>query len=340
MPDPQHLAPLVGLLQLLGVGLAMAVVLAVFHTAWSLTHPPRRTYSWAVARKLPGDPAELTPSRPFEAFTFRGRRSDLPAWRVPGDNPDGPVVVLTHGWGSSRIGGLKRLGAVLPHCRAAILWDLPGHGEAPGTARLGVDEHADLLALLDASDAGSRPPIVLFGWSLGAGVCLRAAAENGPHDLRAVICEAPYLMPTTPARAVIALRGLPHRINLPLAIASLGTMLGVGPRWRGFDRARHAASLGELPLTVIHGDADPVCPIADGRTIAEAAPNARFVPIPGGGHNNLWTDSRFEPAVRRAVADAVRAHTPSPAPAGEVPEQREGGGGSDAHSRRDRPNQT
>lgn len=314
MPEP--LPPLIGLLQLLGVGLVAAVALATVHTAWSLTHPPRRTYAWALARRLPGDPGELIPARTFEAFTFRGRRTDLPAWRVAGDRPDGPVVVMTHGWGSSRVGGLKRLAAVLPHCRAAVLWDLPGHGEAPGFARLGADEHTDLLALLDAIDAEGRTPVVLFGWSLGAGVCVRAAAEDAEaHDIRGVVCEAPYLTPRTPARAVIALRGLPHRVNLPLAMASLGTLLGVGPKWRDFDRARHAARLGELPVTVIHGDADPVCPIADGRALAEAAPNARFVPIPGGGHNNLWTDERFEPAARRAVSDAVRAAAPPSSPA-------------------------
>lgn len=312
MPEAQSLAPLLGLLQLLGVGLVAAIVLATAHTAWSLTHPPRRTYAWAVARKLPGDPGELTPARAFESFTFRGRRFDLPAWRVAGDNPDGPVVVLTHGWGSSRVGGLKRLGAVLPHCRAAVLWDLPGHGEAPGTARLGSDEHLDLLALLETVEE----PVVLFGWSLGAGVCLRAAADGSDaRDIRAVICEAPYRTPPTPARAVIALRGLPHRINLPLAMASLGTLFGVGPKWRDFDRAHHAKRLGELPVTVIHGDADPVCPLADGRTIAEAAPNARFVAIPGGGHNNLWTDDRFEPTARRAVTDTLRAAAPAPSPA-------------------------
>ncbi len=317
------LPPLVGLLQLLAVGLLAAVAVSGLHTAWSLRHPPRRTYAWAVARRVPGDPSELEPSRPYEVFTFRGTRSDLPAWRVPGDNPQGPVVVMTHGWGSGRIGGLKRLGAVLPHARAVILWDLPGHGESPGTARLGTDEHLDLAALLDTISPPSPPdqpvPIVLFGWSLGAGVSIRAAAQNaGRHDLRAVIAEAPYIHAPTPARGVIRLRGLPHTINLPLAMMLLGTRLGVGPRWAGFARDRHAARLGEIPLTVIHGEADPVCPVADGRAIADAAPNGRLVTIPHGGHNNLWTDPVLETQTRRAVEDTLRAAI-KPAPLAPLP---------------------
>lgn len=299
-----------GLINLLGVGLFVAIALAAVHTAWSLTHPPRRTYAWAVARRVAGDPGELDPPRPYEPFTFRGGRTDLPAWRVPGDNPDGPTVVLTHGWGSSRLGGLKRLEPVLPHAKQAILWDLPGHGESPGSARMGTDEHRDLLALLDTLGEG---PIALFGWSLGAGVSIRAAAEDaGAHDIRAVVCEAPYIHAPTPARNVIRLRGMPYRLNLPLAMAGIGVRLGVGPRWAGFARDRHAAKLGQIPLTVIHGDADPVCPIADGRAIADAAPNGRLVVIPGGGHNNLWTDPQFREPAARAVADAVRAASPAP----------------------------
>ena len=205
MSDAAALAtlhPAVGLLQLLAAGLLVAIILSTLHTAWSLTHPPRRTYGWAVARRVAGDPSELEPSRPYDVFTFRGVRHELPAWRVPADNPEGPIVVLTHGWGSSRVGGLKRLAPVLPHAREAVLWDLPGHGEAPGTARMGTDEHLDLAALLDTLSPPDRPvPIVLFGWSLGAGVCLRAAAENaGRHDIRAVIAEAPYIHAPTPAR--------------------------------------------------------------------------------------------------------------------------------------------
>ena len=324
MSDAAALAtlhPAVGLLQLLAAGLLVAIILSTLHTAWSLTHPPRRTYGWAVARRVAGDPSELEPSRPYEVFTFRGVRHDLPAWRVPADNPDGPIVVLTHGWGSSRVGGLKRLAPVLPHAREAVLWDLPGHGEAPGTARMGTDEHLDLAALLDTLSPPDRPvPIVLFGWSLGAGVCLRAAAENaGRHDIRAVIAEAPYIHAPTLARSVIRLRGLPHTINLPLAMMLLGARLGVGPRWTNFARDRHAKRLGPIPLTVIHGNDDPVCPISDAQTIADSAPppNARLVTIPHGGHNNLWTDPALEPQSLRAVEDALRAACPPKADPGD-----------------------
>jgi pimeloyl-ACP methyl ester carboxylesterase len=299
-----ELPALLGLLNLLAVGGAVAWLIAVIHTAWALRHPPKRTYAWAVHRRLPGDPGELEPALAYEPFTFRGVNGELPAWRVPGADSNAPIVVMTHGWGSSRLGGLKRLQAVVGGAREVILWDLPGHGEADGSARMGVDEHADLLALLGTL---GEAPIVLFGWSLGAGVSLRAAAEGkGSFDIRAVVCEAPYIGAPTPARNVIRLRGMPYRLNLPPAMALLGISLGIGPRWRGFARDRVAASLGDVPLTVIHGDADPVCPIADGQSIADAAPKGRLVAIAGGGHNNLWTDPTLAAASSQALRDAIR----------------------------------
>ncbi len=300
-----------GLLNLLAVGGAVAWVTAVLHTAWSLRHPPKRTYAWALHRRLPGDPGELDPPLQYEPFTFRGARAERPAWRVPGKSAGGPVVVMTHGWGSSRVGGLKRLATCVDHAREVIAWDLPGHGEAPGSARMGVDEHRDLLSLLETlGDA----PIVLFGWSMGAGVSLRAAqAGRERFSIRAVVCEAPYVHPITPARNVIRLRGMPYRLNLRPAIALIGLTLGVGPRWRGFARDRVAGSLGDIPVTVIHGDADPVCPIADGRAITDAAPNGHLVQIEHGGHNNLWTDPTLAAASADALRSAINAASSEPA---------------------------
>jgi poly(3-hydroxyalkanoate) depolymerase len=43
------------------------------------------------------------------------------------------------------------------------------------------------------------------------------------------------------------------------------------------------------PTLVLHGDADPIVPIANGRILAARIPNARLVKVPGGGHLFLLT---------------------------------------------------
>ncbi|MEJ3405655.1 alpha/beta hydrolase [Rathayibacter sp. YIM 133350] len=64
------------------------------------------------------------------------------------------------------------------------------------------------------------------------------------------------------------------------------------PRWR--------ERLGEIrvPTTVLHGTADPVFPLGNGRALAADIPGARFVALPGGGHD-------LPPTVWDAVVEAV-----------------------------------
>jgi pimeloyl-ACP methyl ester carboxylesterase len=296
-----NLASIEGLAVLLLVGLLIALVAATWYTVHMLTHPPRRTYASALARNRAGDPGELDAGprgkHRWSAWNLRWRNLDLPVWDIEGDKPDGPVIILSHGWGDSRIGGLTRTPALAAFASRLILWDMPGHGEAPGTCSLGNYEVESLLALVDR--VGS--PAILYGWSLGAGVSIAAAARLDPARVSAVIAEAPYRLPQTPARNVLRSFGLPWRINLPLALTILGVRFGIGPKWRGFDRAELAAGL-RVPLLVIHGAQDDICPVQDGRDIAQAAKGPHeMIELDDAGHHSLWTDAKSSEGCAAAV---------------------------------------
>lgn len=355
-----------GLITLLAIGYALFIGVCAWHIAGRLRRPPRRTYAWAVAKGLPGDPGELRPALAFEERRIEWRGVSIPVWDARGGAEDGPIVLLTPGWGDSRVGGLVRLRALAPLCSRVILWDPPGLGAsefAPDAERgrdregavspptrnrvpkrtprwsMSTRDHEALLAVADellgraarknhparAEARGSEgadtprdpaphaPALVLFGWSAGAGASILAAesllnqqATSRPASPAfatiAVIAEAPYRLPWTPARNVIRAAALPWFLCGPLAFGALGLRLGVGPRWRGFDRAAHAAALkGRVPTLILHGAADEVCPIQDGRDIAHAA-GAQLVEIPGGRHNDLWVD----PALSAASVQAVQ----------------------------------
>ncbi len=297
---------ILGLAQLLLVGLLIAFLWSVAWTIWRLTHPPRRTYASALARGRPGDPGELPAGpngerRAFTSWTLRTSDGlDLPVWDMAGDEPRGPVLILTHGWGDSRIGALTRVEPLLGSISRAVMWDMRGHGDAPGTCRLGTREVGDLRRLIaQVRGAGAEPcpSVVLLGWSLGAGVGIAASAEaddGDPADSRedqnvaAIIAEAPYRIAITPARNVLRGLGLPVGPGLRVAFWLLGIDFGVGPSWRGFDRAAHAARL-RTKLLVVHGDQDEVCPIDDAQAIAAACPGATLIEVRGGGHHSLWT---------------------------------------------------
>lgn len=314
-----------GLLMLLAAGLTLAFAVCVRMTARRLRRPPRRTYAWALARRLPASPAELSPPVTHHEWTLHWEDHRLPVWELNGaGGPSDPVAVLTPGWGESRVTGLGRALAIAPACRSVVLWDPPGLGDSAlasggeGPFLMGTREHEALLALLDrlasapsASGGGNAASrFVLLGWSAGAGTSIVAAATSRDPRIVGVIAEAPYRLPWTPARNVIRAMGMPWACVGPATFALLGLRLGVGARWRGFDRVAHAARLA-CPLLVIHGDADGVCPIDDGRAIARACRDAggreELLVVPGAGHLDLWTDPRHADQCAAASIGFIRA---------------------------------
>lgn len=302
--------PVIGLGAFAAACLLLLFVCVTIATMRMLTRPPRRTYATALGSGRPGDPSELSapPSHPshiwsWKHWTFRSRNLDLPVWEIEGLNPSGPTIILTHGWGDSKIGALVRITNLAPLASRLIAWDLPGQGDAPGTCALGTHEVTDLASLIDHLKSNARSSIVLFGWSLGAGVSIATAASAtsaSPH-IAAVIAENPYRLAITPAANVLRLATLPHSLALRAALRLLEFLrFTPGLAHPDFDRLAHAKRL-IIPLLVVHGEIDNVCPLTDGRDIAAAAPNATLHIIQGGGHHGLWTGSTTQPQVFEAV---------------------------------------
>ncbi len=166
-----------------------------------------------------------------------------------------------------------------------------------------------LLCLLGrvtrGAEGGTGPAakVVLYGWSLGAGLSIVGAARE-PGAVAGVIAENPYRRAITPARKVLAQAGIPSGVTLAVALRLIGWREGVGVRWRGrggFDRAEWAARM-RAPLLVLHGEADLICPVEDGATIAAAAPVGTLAVIPDAGHHGLWTEARTAAPAAGAVA--------------------------------------
>ncbi|MBZ0173306.1 MAG: alpha/beta hydrolase, partial [Phycisphaerales bacterium] len=214
-----------GLGVLLAAGLMVYLFTLTFVTYRRLTHPPRRTYAWAVARGVPGDPSELAEPREHGVWTFARAGLAFDVWDITGDDPEGPIVVATHGWGGSRPEMLARVPALAAAASRVVLWDMPGCGETPGASTLGGREPLDLLALIGVIDK----PVVLFGHSLGAEVSLRAAHAS-PDGVRGLILEAPHRRGVTPARSLLRGAQFPALVNLPIAMGLVGLLSGRGVR--------------------------------------------------------------------------------------------------------------
>ncbi|MCC6581135.1 MAG: alpha/beta hydrolase [Phycisphaeraceae bacterium] len=287
---------LTGLLILLGEALGVLLAAVTLAVAHAMVRPRRLTFGVAVARGLPTDPVEAQLTGEDVVFTFPdGKQS--PGWRIMGDDPSGPVVILTHGWSTSRYASLAKAYAYVPGSAAVVAYDMRGPGDSKAKfATLGHRETGDLLAVMEQS---SRGPVVLAGSSLGAGIALEAACKSS--RVVGVIADGPYRF------ASVALAGRLKRLGCPPWPVSMLALGLLRLRWRrvaGYDRLKQAAEL-RCPLLVLHGTDDPICPLHDARLIASAAKSGRLVEFDGGGHGGLiYVDGRrYELAVQRFLED-------------------------------------
>jgi uncharacterized protein len=283
LSNPDSLLPLAGLL---GLGLALWLAVTIGFVLRLLTRPKRKGYGWAVARGLPAEPSEGNfPDSQIDEWSVRSRGVDLPVWAIMNEgNAGGPTLVLCHAWGESRVSLLAWAEALYPHAGRVVLWDMPGHGEAAGASTLGMREPTDLAAVVESlSGEQERGAVVLLGLSMGAGVAIACGAdlaEPAHPALAGVIAIGPPRRVHEPASRLFSLVGLPWLVGGRPALRLLAWRLG---RWRWFDRLDSARRLN-VPLLVLTGEADELCLPEEGRLLAEAAPEGRFLELPGVRH--------------------------------------------------------
>ena len=293
------------LLFLFSIAATTMVVLMVLATMREATRPMRRTMGWALGRGMPTDPGDV--DVPFESWEIdRPGGVRLPVWDVPGHLDSGPILVLVHGWGRSRLTWIPHLEDWRRRGSRVIMLDLRGHGDAePDGAGLGDTDVEDLISLLERLDAPAETAVIVIGRSLGATVAILAAAETDRID--GVVAVAPYETLRVPLRQRLRLRGLPSGYISWLAIQGL-RVIGRRPR-----STIAAAVRTDVPILVVLGDADPISPPGDAMAIADAAPKGRREIVAGAGHGNHWdlAGDRLDAAVDQLIHDASTSHAGS-----------------------------
>jgi pimeloyl-ACP methyl ester carboxylesterase len=211
-------------------------------------------------RGLPLTSPQATPGW----ITTEGRRTRLAtvAWPAPR-----AVLLYFGGNGEDLYAATGNAAALAAHGCEAIAVEYPGFGASEGKPSV-----ATLLATARTAAAHARAratalgvPLFVVGSSLGSFCAVEVAAAVGVDRL---LLRAP---PTTLAAvAATSFRWLP--VGLLLA--------------HRFDNLAQAARV-RCPVLVVHGDADGIVPDRFGKELAAALPDATFVPVPGGGHNDI-----------------------------------------------------
>jgi pimeloyl-ACP methyl ester carboxylesterase len=228
---------------------------------------------------------------------------------------DGPVVILSHGFGASSH-MFKANAPAIAATHTLIAWDMRGHGASDypqDAAEYTIDASVgDVAAILD--DVGIERAVI-GGHSLGGYLSLRFALEH-PERTRALI-----LIGTGPGfrkqEAREEWNRMAERYAESLSARGLDGLPGSAELTAGVHRDAsgliHAArgilsqhdsrvldSLGDIdvPALVIVGDKDDVF-MPGSMYMASKLPNAELVTIAGAGHApNITHALAFDDAVR------------------------------------------
>jgi pimeloyl-ACP methyl ester carboxylesterase len=216
--------------------------------------------------------------------TVRSENQDLAAWTWG----QGPVVVLTHGWGS-RAGRFSTLAQALVEAGFRVaLFDAPGHGASIGNQASLPQFSRALHAVGDAVG----PIYGLVGHSLG-GAAVSLAMRNGLTAQRAVLL-------SPPADVVLFSHAFAEHLRIPLRAhdamrRNLENRLQI--RWEEL----HVPTLARgmtTPALVVHDRDDHDVPFSHGEEIAKAWPQAEFMATSGLGHRAVVWNAEV---IRRTV---------------------------------------
>lgn len=157
------------------------------------------------------------------------------------------------------------------HGLSVLCFDYRAYGRSEGVPSedgLLIDARA-ARQWLSRRTGVAEPDIVLLGRSLGGGVAVQLAAEDGARGL---ILESTFTsLPDVGAEHV---PWMSPRLVMRNRFNSLAAL----PEYAG-------------PVLISHGDADEVIPYEHGRQLYEACSGPKqFITIPGGRHNDPQTD--------------------------------------------------
>ena len=243
---------------------------------------------------------------PFEEISIRSQDGLTLKARYYHAADGAPLEIMCHGYKGNAIRdfcGNWRIAR--EDGRNALLIDQRCHGKSEGhTITFGIRERQDVLEWIRwANQRFGEVPILLSGVSMGAATVLMVAGMEIPENVKAVIADCPFDAPSNIIKKVLGQdMGMPVKVVYPLI--RFGGML-YGKFDLNADSPVEAVQRTELPVLLIHGDADRFVPYSMSQNIHAAAPQKiRFHTLPNAGHAlNYVTDPNGYSAVVREFTE-------------------------------------
>ena len=246
-----------------------------------ITNPnydPYREEMRRIYRILKDRPFDTVTVTSFDGLTLSGRYYHV---------KDGaPLDIGFHGYHSSPVvdfSGGSELSFEFQH--NLLLVDQRAHGNSEGrTICFGLKERYDLVTWVNyaINRFGKDTQILLYGVSMGATTVLMASGLDLPHNVKGIVADCPFANPMEIIQHVGNDMPIPNWLIRPFVI--LGARI-----FGGFDvtetDAVEAVKHTNVPILIIHGEADGFVPCSMSAAVEQANPKmVQRHTIPGAEH--------------------------------------------------------
>jgi uncharacterized protein len=212
----------------------------------------------------------------------------LRGWMLLPAPRNGNAVLLLHGLADNRNGMIGYAELLLAHGYTVLLPDARAHGMSGGAlATYGLQERNDIRQWVDLLRVREHPVCVYgFGESMGAAQLLQSLGAG--TDLCAVAVESPF---ATFREIAYDRMGQPFHLGSWVGRTLLRPLVEVAflrARWKyGLDMGKISpqdSAAGNVPVLLIHGQADSNIPVRHSRMIHARDGNSELWEVPGADH--------------------------------------------------------
>ncbi|MHB8536379.1 MAG: alpha/beta hydrolase [Sulfuricaulis sp.] len=231
----------------------------------------------------------------------------LHAWFLPAQGETQGTILFLHGNAENISTHIMSVRWLPARGFNVLLLDYRGYGASAGEPSMeGVQEDVDAAMRTLLSRPGVDPDrIVVFGQSLGGSIAIYNVAHSPYRDhIRGLAVESAFASYRGIAREKLADFWLSWPLQYPLS-------------WLISDKYSPAAAVAQIspiPLLIIHGDDDPIVPVANGeRLFALAREPKQLWIVPKDGHIEAFRHPGYRDrfvAWLKQVLSAPPANTP------------------------------
>ncbi len=229
-----------------------------------------------------------------------------------------PLIIFVHGSGLSHITWVLQTRYFAFHGYSVLAIDLPGHGYSEGPAISSIEEQGKWIS--DVIDAVGKTEASLVGHSQGCLITMECASQFPEKVISLGLMGGAGAIPMNPELLSLAENGDPkavdlmmdwahgpaghfgghpvpglHHINLGGTIVVNGSVQNaLGVDFRACDNYKNgfeAAKKIKCPTINILGNKDRMCPVSEGKKLAEAISNSEIEIINNCGHMILLEEA-------------------------------------------------